>query len=73
MFLHLGGDFSVGLTDVVSIHPWDMMESSATNKKFLEEKDIRDLSGGKPKSIVITRDAIYLSKLSSETLRDRII
>ena len=73
MFLHLGGDDSVRLCDIVSMHAYQEMCASKDGKKFLSENKeaLKDLSGGRPKSAVVTTSVIYLSKLSVDTLKRR--
>lgn len=73
MFLHLEGDNSIRLQDLVSIHAYREMCGSKDGKRFLSEnrEAVKDLSGGRPKSAVVTTDGIYLSKLSVDTLYKR--
>ena len=73
MFLHLGDDFSIRLGEVISVHDYQCLSDSETGREFLErEKDsMEDVSGGKPKSVVVTNHKIYLSKLSPGTLKKR--
>ena len=73
MFLHLGDDFSVRVSEVISVHEYRSMTESMIGWEFLtNEKDrVEDVSGGKAKSVVITDHKIYFSKLSPETLKKR--
>ena len=73
MYLHLGGDFSVRISEVSSIHDYEQMRISETGKKFLSKRRTAaaDVSDGKPKSIVVTNQAIYFSALSPMTLKKR--
>lgn len=73
MFLHLGGDFSICLSDVVSIHDAAAMRASEEGRRFLSgmKKRTVDVSGGRPRSVVVTETRLYLSALSSETLGKR--
>lgn len=73
MFLHLGGDNSVRLQDIVSMHAYSEMCDSKDGKKFLAKNQdaVKDLSGGRPISAVVTTNGIYLSKLSVDTLKRR--
>ena len=74
MFLHLGGDFSVKVEEIISVLDYQYMTETETGQKFLTEtKDrIEDVSDGKIKSIVMTDYKIYLSKLSPATLKKRV-
>ena len=73
MYLHLGGDFSVRMNEVISIHELQPMISSQEGQRFLSvhKENIKDVSGGRPRSAVITTDAIYLSALSPGALKNR--
>lgn len=74
MVLHLGADVIVPLKDVIAI--FDLKyANSAINKQFLqtmtEEEMIYDVSDGHPKSFVLTDKTVYLSAISSLTLKKR--
>ena len=73
MFLHLGDDFSVRVGEVISVHDYQRLSSAEAGRKFLSDstKIIEDVSGGKPKSVVVTDRKIYISKLSPGTLKKR--
>ena len=73
MFLHIGGDFSVRLGEVISIHDYEFMKRSESGQAFLQKKKkaLRDISDGRPKAVVITEGKIYLSALSPGTLKKR--
>ena len=74
MFLHLGGDFSIAVRDIISIHDYAGF-SMAINQLFIKNLrqpgQVVDLSAGKPKSVVVTSRAVYLSAISSLTLKRR--
>ena len=73
MFLHLGSDISVALKDVIAINDYSYLKT--INKEFLKnmrsKKFIIDISDNDPKSFVITDKKIYLSAISSITLKKR--
>ena len=73
MFLHLGADTVIPLKDVIAIS--DMKATGSINQEFLttmhEEQMIVDISGKSPKSFVITDKVVYLSAISSLTLKKR--
>ena len=73
MFLHLGSDVSVALKDVIAINDYSYLKT--INKEFLinmrSKKFIIDISENDPKSFVITDKKIYLSAISSVTLKKR--
>ena len=74
MFLHLGADMVVPLSDVIAITDFKSGKSGI-NKEFLnnmqEEKKIIDISEQNAKSFIITKKAVYLSAISSLTLKKR--
>ena len=74
MFLHLGADTVIPLKEVIAIA--DLKETKGSiNKEFLttmhEEQMIVDISGKNPKSFIITDKVVYLSAISSLTLKKR--
>ena len=74
MFLHLGADIVVPLRDVIAIN--DLKSGkSGINKEFLEkmqnDKKIIDVSEKNGKSFIITDKIVYLSAISSLTLKKR--
>ena len=73
MFLHSGSDVSVALKDVIAINDYSYLKT--INKEFLKnmrsKKFIIDISENDPKSFVITDKKIYLSAISSVTLKKR--
>lgn len=75
MFLHLGGDTVVLTSELVAIINLENAMTSASTREFMkvveEEGFVRDLSSGQAKSCVVTDRNIYLSPISSTTLRKR--
>ncbi len=74
MFLHLGADVVVPLRDVIAITDFKSGKSGI-NKEFLnkmqDDKKIVDISENNGKSFIITNKKIYLSAISSLTLKKR--
>ncbi|MCE5285251.1 MAG: DUF370 domain-containing protein [Pelosinus sp.] len=74
MFLHLGADTVVLLKNVVAIADLKMVKSNINND-FLENmranKLVIDISDNNAKSIVIADEVVYLSAISSLTLKKR--
>lgn len=74
MFLHLGADTVIPLSDVISITDLKSVRSSI-NRNFIsnmkEKKKIVDISSDNPKSFVVTEKVVYLSAISSLTLKKR--
>ncbi|MFZ5754451.1 MAG: extracellular matrix regulator RemB [Bacillota bacterium] len=76
MFLHLGGDTSVLLRDVVGIFDLDSIKDSPATKEFLEiarDEGLISMVGteDKIKSFIITKEKVYYSPISSITLQKR--
>lgn len=75
MFIHLGGDMVLKAESIITIIDHQSKDASAENKAFLQEnidkKRTRAVTDDPPKSIVITEECIYLSPISSHTLKRR--
>lgn len=80
MYLHLGQSMVVPYGDVVGLFDLDNTTSSHLTRRMLEQAEregkVISLSGDLPKSFVLCRDRvgrtiIYLSQLSTATLRGR--
>jgi regulator of extracellular matrix RemA (YlzA/DUF370 family) len=75
VFLHLGGDVVIPLSEVVAIFESEVAATSRSADEFLktakDEGLLVDVSGGRPKAFVITGDRVYLSQISSLTLKKR--
>jgi len=74
MFLHLGADMVVPLSDIIAIT--DLKSGKfGINKEFLnkmqDEKKVIDISDENAKSFIITSKKVYLSAISSLTLQKR--
>lgn len=74
MFLHLGDDTIVALEEIISINDYKGMQS-AVNQAFLhkmrEENKVVDISENTPKSFIVTSKRVFLSAISSVTLKKR--
>lgn len=74
MFLHLGADTVIPLRDVIAITDLKAVRSGI-NEEFLrvmqEEKMIEDISENNAKSFIVTDKKVYLSAISSTTLKKR--
>ncbi|TDQ38336.1 extracellular matrix regulator RemB [Aureibacillus halotolerans] len=75
MFIHIGEDVVVRSEDVVAILDRVLLDSSLITQEFINEtqKDrlVFDLAEGMTKSIVVMKEAVYFSPLSSVTLKKR--
>ena len=76
MFLHLGNDISVRTKDIWAIYDYAIFEGGV-NKDALcraaEKKKIIYTAGdaSKNKSLIVTENALYVSAISSMTLKKR--
>lgn len=75
MFIHLGGDMVIRSNKIIGILDYQSNSLSNDNENFLslnsEKKKVVYISEDKPKSIIITGHEIYLSPISSHTLKRR--
>jgi extracellular matrix regulatory protein B len=75
LFIHLGEDIVIRSMDVIAIIDHQLLDSSVIIREFLqgqqEEKNIKTISQGSAKSVVVTTDQVYISPLSSLTLKRR--
>ena len=80
MYLHLGGDKSVDMKDIVALFDMDNTTITARGRKFINEAILRgevvDVSDELPKSYIITEQngkrKVYISSLSPQTLIKRL-
>lgn len=75
MFLHLGADVVVSIAKVVAILDLRTVGSVRETKEFLQARRtahrVIDISNGSPKSLILTDKEVYLSPISSLTLKKR--
>jgi regulator of extracellular matrix RemA (YlzA/DUF370 family) len=75
LFVHLGKNAVIRSDLVVAIIDWDTLRASEINQRYLERAKenqcIQDIAEGQPHSVVITTDTVYLSTVSSTTLKKR--
>ncbi|SFP90420.1 extracellular matrix regulator RemB [Salibacterium halotolerans] len=74
MFIHLGGDTVIRSKDVITIVDQDTHDSSSITQQFLssrKEEDVERISAEQTKSVVVTTEKIYLSPISTLTLKRR--
>jgi len=75
VFLHLGADTVIPLKNLIAIFDLKADRIAVSNKKFIEkntvEKKLIDVSNGNAKSFIVTNKEIYLSGISSLTLKKR--
>ncbi len=76
MYIHIGADVSIPAHWIVGIFDLDHTAPSGSTTEFLNraERDqkLDALSRELPRSIVVTVDRVFLTPISSETLRHRL-
>ncbi len=76
MYLHLGADCMVKNSDIIAVFNLRSPQSQIYEEYVLKYKDryrIVDASGGEAySSCILTEDTIYLSSISSLTLKKRV-
>ncbi|PRO64336.1 extracellular matrix regulator RemB [Alkalicoccus urumqiensis] len=75
MFIHLGGDMVLKAERIVAILDHMSEKDSPENQAFMQAnrdgKKTQKVTEDPPKSMVITEDTVYLSPISSYTLKRR--
>lgn len=73
MYIHIGEEILVRAKDIIAILDKDSVHSSQYIQEFLQhnENHTENLSKNPFKSIVITKEKVYLSPLASTTLKKR--
>ncbi len=74
MFLHLGADTVIPLRSVIAILDLKITGSAITEQYIKNVKSMNkviDISDNSAKSFVVTDQNIYLSAISSQTLKKR--
>lgn len=76
MYVHLGGDIVIRVTDVVAVLDARLLASSEINREFVDKsRHSRRLRGGGPgedrKALVVTAIAVIASGISPATLARR--
>jgi hypothetical protein len=75
MFIHLGGEKIIRAIELIAIFDISIEKSSKISKQFLahanENKSIEVIGDEPPKSLVVSKEKIYYSPISSATLKKR--
>lgn len=76
MFLHIGGQVSVAVRDLVVMLDMEIAKKSPLTAEFLsrvrEDRGVLSVDGQEPRCAVITPSTVYLSPISLPTLRRRL-
>jgi extracellular matrix regulatory protein B len=75
LFLHIGNNYLLKKSEVIGLFNVDALNEDNKGRKFLNEIKQSgravDISDGKWCSIVLTEDAVYVSRISTTTLLAR--
>jgi hypothetical protein len=73
LYIHIGEDLTIHSKDIIAIVDKQSGDSSLLNEEFLKKHkgNLNNLAKNSFKSIIITKDHIYLSPFSSNTLKKR--
>lgn len=75
MYIHLGGEKVIFSSELIAIFDVSIEKSSKISKQFisqaLEQKIVVRIGEESPKSIVVTKDKVYYSPISSATLKKK--
>lgn len=75
MFIHLGAEKIIRSSELIAIFDVSIESSSKISKSFVnqvqKEKQAEWIGEEEPKSLVVTRDKVYYSPISSTTLKKR--
>ncbi|MNP25385.1 hypothetical protein D3C76_1181910 [compost metagenome] len=76
MYIHLGGERIIRAAELIAIFDISIEKSSKISKQFVnhvkEEKTLVNIGEEEAKSIVVTRDKVFYSPISSSTLKKRV-
>jgi hypothetical protein len=75
MFIHLGGEKIIRAAELIAIFDLSMEKTSKISKQFIshaeKEKKIEMIGDEDSKSLVVTKNKVYYSPISSSTLKKR--
>jgi hypothetical protein len=75
MFIHLGGEKIIRAAELIAIFDLSMEKTSKISKQFIshaeKEKKIEMIGEEDSKSLVVTKNKVYYSPISSSTLKKR--
>jgi hypothetical protein len=75
MFIHLGGDFVIRSNELIAVFDVNIETSSKISKAFFmhanKENVLESIGEEEAKSIIVTKTKVYLSPISSTTIKKR--
>lgn len=73
MYIHIGEDINIRARDIITILDKESVNNSSLVEEFISHRKekVINLSKNPFKSVIITYDNVYLSPISSGTLKKR--
>lgn len=76
MYIHIGGEYSISDKMIIGIFDFDEIltcndDSLNFIKKCERENKVENISFDIPRSIIIAKDRVYISPISTRTIRKR--
>jgi hypothetical protein len=75
MYIHLGGEKIIRSSELIAIFDISIEKSSKVSKQFMthsqQDKKLERIGEEEAKSIVVTKNTVYYSPISSSTLKKR--
>lgn len=73
MYIHLGGEKVIRSSELIAIFDISIEKSSKVSKQFIlhssQDKKLERIGEEEAKSIVVTKNTVYYSPISSSTLK----
>ncbi|WP_151733333.1 extracellular matrix regulator RemB [Paenibacillus tengchongensis] len=75
MYIHLGGEKVIRSSELIAIFDISIEKSSKVSKQFMvhshQDKRLERIGDEEAKSIIVTKNMVYYSPISSSTLQKR--
>ncbi|WP_150272599.1 extracellular matrix regulator RemB [Paenibacillus tepidiphilus] len=75
MYIHLGGEKVIRSSELIAIFDISIEKSSKVSKQFMvhsqQDKRLERIGDEEAKSIIVTKNTVYYSPISSSTLQKR--
>ncbi|MBA9085908.1 hypothetical protein FHR92_002380 [Fontibacillus solani] len=75
MYIHLGGEKVIQSSELIAIFDISIEKSSKISKQFvshaIKDKNVLRIGEEEAKSIVVTKNMVYFSPISSATLKKK--
>ncbi len=75
MYIHIGGDYALPVSEIVGIMDIENTSTSAVTREFLRKKEqegkVINTAPDLPKSFVVTKTNVYITPVTAATLEKR--